>query len=133
MSASIVRQVTLTLCPFCVIEVTRISPWTEWIQTNRTTGGYFEQRFRFTCRASVPKRKLIKTSFAKSQARFCHNNGHGCQTSGELRNSITSIDAFTSVDRVLRKFCRYKRKLFQKYCNCRTLGVFLVCQKCGYG
>ncbi|PVD36119.1 hypothetical protein C0Q70_03092 [Pomacea canaliculata] len=110
-----------------------ISPWTEWIQTNRTTGGYFEQRFRFTCRASVPKRKLIKTSFAKSQARFCHNNGHGCQTSGELRNSITSIDAFTSVDRVLRKFCRYKRKLFQKYCNCRTLGVFLVCQKCGYG
>ncbi|KAK7092629.1 hypothetical protein V1264_008349 [Littorina saxatilis] len=114
-------------------EISRISPWTEWIQTNRTGGGYFEQRFRFTCRATVPKRKMIKTSFAKSQARFCHNNGHGCQTAGQLRNSITSIDTFSSVDRVLRKFCRYKRKLFQKYCNCRTLGVFLVCQKCGYG
>ncbi|XP_076455691.1 semaphorin-5A-like isoform X2 [Babylonia areolata] len=114
-------------------EISRISPWTEWIQTNRTSGGYFEQRFRFTCRAHVPKRKMIKTSYAKSQARFCQNNGHGCQTAGQLRNSITSIDTFTSVDRVLRKFCRYKRKLFQKYCNCRTLGVFLVCQKCGYG
>nr|KAG5703764.1 hypothetical protein BaRGS_009562 [Batillaria attramentaria] len=114
-------------------EIARISPWTEWIQTNRTSGGYFEQRFRFTCRANVPKRKMIKTSYAKSQARFCHNNGHGCRTAGELRNSITSIDTFSSVDRVLRKFCRYKRKLFQKYCNCRTLGVFLVCQKCGYG
>ncbi|KAL8604253.1 hypothetical protein ACOMHN_023623 [Nucella lapillus] len=114
-------------------EISRISPWTEWIQTNRSSGGYFEQRFRFTCRAKVPKRKMIKTSYAKSQARFCQNNGHGCQTASQLRNSITSIDTFTSVDRVLRKFCRYKRKLFQKYCNCRTLGVFLVCQKCGYG
>ncbi|KAL8608030.1 hypothetical protein ACOMHN_023846 [Nucella lapillus] len=114
-------------------EISRISPWTEWVQTNRTSGGYFEQRFRFTCRANVARRSMIKTSYAKSQARFCHNNGHGCQTSGQLRNSITSIDTFSSVDRVLRRFCRYKRRLFQKYCNCRTLGVFLVCQKCGYG
>ena len=22
--------------------------------------------------------------YAKSQARFCHNNGHGCQTAGQL-------------------------------------------------
>ncbi|XP_076437128.1 semaphorin-5A-like [Babylonia areolata] len=114
-------------------EISRISPWTEWIQTNRTGGGYFEQRFRFTCRANVARRNMIKTSFAKGQARFCHNNGHGCQTAGQMRSSITSIDTFSSVDRVLRRFCRYKRRLFRKYCNCRTLGVFLVCQKCGYG
>ncbi|KAK7492766.1 hypothetical protein BaRGS_00016071 [Batillaria attramentaria] len=72
-------------------EIARISPWTEWIQTNRTSGGYFEQRFRFTCRANVPKRKMIKTSYAKSQARFCHNNGHGCRTA-DTSEELAALD-----------------------------------------
>lgn len=111
----------------------KLTPWSPWVKTNETKGGYFQQRFRFTCQAEVPDRKMIKSKYSKSQARFCFNNDRGCYTQGELKNTITSVDTFSSVDRVLKKFCRIRRKLFKKYCNCRTLGVFLVCQKCGYG
>ncbi|CAG5120984.1 unnamed protein product, partial [Candidula unifasciata] len=114
-------------------EISKSSPWTEWIQTNRTAGGYFQQRFRFTCRANVENSKDIKTSFAKAQAQFCFNSNKGCYKPNELSDGITSIDTFTAVDRVLKNYCRQRRRLFKKYCNCRTLGVFLVCQKCGFG
>ncbi|XP_041371598.1 semaphorin-5B-like [Gigantopelta aegis] len=107
-------------------ELSKITPWTQWFKTNYTKGGYFEQRFRYFCRANVAEKKMIKSSHAKTQGRFCFSNGRGCYKPGELRNTITSMDTFSSVDRVLKKFCRYRRKLFRKYCNCRTLGVFLV-------
>lgn len=104
----------------------KVVPWSNWVKTNTTRGGYFEQRFRFSCSAPVPDRHMIRAKHMKSQVRFCFNNGV-CHNSGELRNPV---DIYTPVDRVLRKYCKFKRKLFRKYCNCRTLGVFLVCQKC---
>lgn len=104
----------------------KIVPWSEWIKTNTTRGGYFEQRLRFSCSAPVPDRHMIQVKHMKSQVRFCFDNGV-CHKSGELRNPV---DTYTPVDRVLRKYCKFKRKIFRKYCNCRTLGVFLVCQKC---
>jgi hypothetical protein len=44
---------------------------------------------------------------------------------------VTSMDTFSSVDRALKKYCRKRRRLFKKYCKCRSLGVFLVCRNCG--
>lgn len=123
------RMCNTLKCP----EISKNFPWTEWIRTNETKGGYFEQRFRFTCRANVEKNKDIKTTFAKSQVQFCFASQRGCYRPKELANTITSIDTFTSVDRVLKRYCRRRRRLFKKYCKCRTLGVFLVCQKCTLG
>ncbi|KAK6182805.1 hypothetical protein SNE40_010402 [Patella caerulea] len=114
-------------------EYAKKTKWTPWIQTNRTRGGYIEQRFSFTCRASVPDENMIKSDFAKSQARVCIDGKKECYKPKDLRSTISSMDAYSAVDRVLKKYCRFRRKLFKKYCSCRTLGVFLVCQKCGYG
>lgn len=118
---------------FSFSELSKTSPWTEWVQTNRTSVGYLQQRFRFTCRANVETSKDIKTTFAKSQAKFCFNDQKGCYKPKELSNSLTSIETFSSVDTVLKNYCRQRKKLFKNYCSCRTLGVFLVCQKCGFG
>ncbi|CAG5131022.1 unnamed protein product, partial [Candidula unifasciata] len=123
------RMCNTQKCP----ELSKTSPWTEWVQTNRTSAGYLQQRFRFTCRANVETSKDIKTTFAKSQAKFCFNDQKGCYKPKELSNSLTSIDTFSSMDTVLKNYCKQRRRLFKNYCSCRTLGVFLVCQKCGFG
>lgn len=114
-------------------EVTKLSPWTEWIQTNRTKGGYFQQRFRFSCRANVESAKDIKTSFAESQAHFCFKKDKTCFKPNEVAHSVTTVDINSNWERFLKSVCLPRRKLFKNYCNCRTLGVFLVCQKCGFG
>ncbi|XP_067687667.1 semaphorin-5A-like [Haliotis asinina] len=61
-------------------KVVKLTPWSPWVKTNETRGGYFQQRFRFTCQAEVPERKMIKSKYSKSQARFCFNNDRGCYT-----------------------------------------------------
>ncbi|XP_064595333.1 semaphorin-5A-like [Liolophura sinensis] len=55
--------------------------WSPWVQTNKTKGGFFEQRFRFVCRASVPKPDMMKSSFMKTDVRFCFDDGSGCHDS----------------------------------------------------
>ncbi|KAK3753014.1 hypothetical protein RRG08_020179 [Elysia crispata] len=116
-------------CP----EIGKNAPWTEWIVTNQTSGGYWRQRFRFKCRANVETSKSIKTSFVKAQTEFCHLKEKNCYKKKALANSVTNIDTFTSIDQSLHKYCRYRRRLFRRFCRCRTLGVFLVCKKCGLG
>ncbi|KAH9498690.1 Semaphorin-5B [Bulinus truncatus] len=114
-------------------EISKLSPWTEWIQTNKTKGGYFQQRFRFTCRANVESGKDIKTSVSESQAQFCFKNDNSCFKPSETPHPTTSLEVGANWERFIKSVCTPRRKLFKKYCNCRTLGVFLVCQKCGYG
>ncbi|XP_036360079.1 semaphorin-5A [Octopus sinensis] len=53
----------------------KVVPWSDWVKTNTTRGGYFEQRFRFSCSAPVPDRHMIRAKHMKSQVRFCLNNG----------------------------------------------------------
>lgn len=110
-------------------ELHQMTPWTPWIPTNQTKGGYFENRFRFMCKATVPSQSLIKTKGLKTQTRFCVDGGQ-CHTSGEL---ISELDTHSPVDRVIRHYCNNRRRKFRGYCKCRTLGIFLVCHKCGYG
>ncbi|CAE1164419.1 SEMA5 [Acanthosepion pharaonis] len=63
----------------------KIVPWSEWIKTNTTRGGYFEQRLRFSCSAPVPDRHMIQVKHMKSQVRFCFDNGV-CHKSAVPRN-----------------------------------------------
>ncbi|GFO00393.1 semaphorin-5a [Plakobranchus ocellatus] len=123
------RMCNVHECP----ELSKLAPWTEWIVTNKTEGGHFLQRFRFMCRANVETSKSIKTSFVKAQSKYCSDHNKFCYKNKELSNTVTSIDTFSAVDRSLKKFCRSRRRLFKKYCTCRTLGIFLVCQRCGTG
>ncbi|RUS77227.1 hypothetical protein EGW08_015019 [Elysia chlorotica] len=116
-------------CP----EIGKNAPWTEWVVTNQTSGGYWRQRFRFKCRANVEFSTSIKTSFVKAQSEFCHIKEKNCYRKKALASSVTNIDTFTAIDQSLHKYCKYRRRLFKKYCRCRTLGVFLVCKKCGLG
>ncbi|XP_060592413.1 semaphorin-5A-like [Ruditapes philippinarum] len=107
----------------------QMTPWTPWVATNHTKGGFFEERFRFMCMAKVPSQTMIQSKHIKTQARFCFDGGQ-CYGSGELKSEI---DTHSPIDRVLRRYCKHRRRLFRGYCKCRTLGIFLVCQKCGYG
>lgn len=112
-------------------ELDKMTPWTPWVSLNHSKGGYFQERFRFHCKANVSSQSMMGVKTAKPQVRFCFDGG-SCHDSGELRNEI---DTFSPIDRVLRRYCKHRRKLFKKYCRCKTLGIFLVCQKCnrGYG
>ncbi|ESO85358.1 hypothetical protein LOTGIDRAFT_107562, partial [Lottia gigantea] len=114
-------------------EHTKVTKWTPWIKTNITAAGHLEQRFRFSCRAPVLDKNMIKSDFAKGQTRVCFDGKSDCLKPRDFKDTISPIDTYSSVHRVFKKYCRFRRKLFKKYCNCRTLGVFLVCQKCGYG
>jgi len=106
-----------------------MTPWTPWVAVNQTKGGAFEQRFRFLCSAQVPSQdSFVRATSLKPQTRFCIDGE--CHSSGELRNEI---DTHSAVDRILRRYCKHRRRIFRNYCKCRTLGIFLVCQKCGYG
>lgn len=109
----------------------KLTQWTPWSNINQTASGYWVQRYRFACTASVPDPKLIKTSHVKTHTRFCTNST--CYKPGEISNG-SQIDTKSPLDRAVRKFCKHRRKLFNKFCNCRTLGVFLICTKCSrYG
>ena len=72
---------------------------------------------------------IKKATPANSQSKFCVDGGK-CYDSGEL---VSQIDTTSKIDRVLRRYCKHRRRIFRNYCKCRTLGIFLVCQKCGYG
>ncbi|KAL3835867.1 hypothetical protein ACJMK2_021328, partial [Sinanodonta woodiana] len=115
---------------FVCEDIDKMTPWTPWVVTNRTKGGYFQERFRFVCRASVPSQDLIKTQLMNSPTQFCLNNGGSCYDSGEIGRTI---DTFSPIDRYLRKYCKHRKRLFKQFCKCRTLGIFLVCQKCSLG
>lgn len=118
----------ITICCLSTV-LNQMTPWTPWVAMNKTKGGYFEERFRFMCQAKVPSQSLITSKHIKTQARFCFEGGQ-CHDSGELKSGI---DTHSPIDRVLRRYCKHRRRLFRGYCKCRTLGIFLVCQKCGYG
>lgn len=114
-----------------VVDEQKLTQWTPWSNINQTASGYWVQRYRFACTASVPDPKLIKTSHVKTHTRFCTNST--CYKPGEISNG-SQIDTKSPLDRAVRKFCKHRRKLFNKFCNCRTLGVFLICTKCSrYG
>lgn len=114
-----------------VVDEQKLTQWTPWSNINQTASGYWVQRYRFACSASVPDPKLITTSHVKTHTRFCTNSS--CYKPGEISND-SQIDTKSPLDRAIRKFCKHRRKLFNKFCNCRTLGVFLICTKCSrYG
>ena len=109
-------------------ELEKYAPWTNWIKTNSTSSGHFEQRFRYMCKANVPEVSMIKTSYVKTHTRFCFKNDGTCHKAGELRNTIDPF--YAPLSRAVRSMCKYRRQYFRDYCKCRTLGIFLVCSKC---
>lgn len=117
------------VCVF--LDEQKLTGWTPWSNINQTANGHWIQRYRFACTASVPDPNLIKTSHVKTHTRFCTNENNTCYKPGEISNEI---DTKSPLDHAIRKFCKHRRKLFNKFCNCRTLGIFLICTKCSkYG
>ncbi|KAI8777897.1 semaphorin-5A [Biomphalaria glabrata] len=85
-------------------EISKLSPWTEWVQTNRTKGGYFQERFRFYCRANVQSSKDIKTSSADSQAQFCFKNDNSCFKPQEAPHPTISLEVGSNWERFINCF-----------------------------
>lgn len=67
-------------CP----EYRRSSNWTSWMRVNGTREGYFEQRFRFTCRANVADNTLLRVGSVKKEERYCHESPKSCMDSAYL-------------------------------------------------
>lgn len=109
-------------------ELSQNTPWTPWVSHNQTRGGHFENRYRFTCSATVPSHAQIKAKHLRTQTRFCIDGGQ-CYDSGEL----SDIDFRSPIDLYIRRYCKRRRRKFRNFCKCRTLGIFLICQRCGYG
>ncbi|WAR04241.1 SEM5A-like protein [Mya arenaria] len=109
-------------------ELTKHTSWTPWVITNRTRGGHFEQRHRFTCKANVTSSNMIRSVPSTPDTRFCIDGGH-CHQTGEIKSA--EIDTHSPIDRVLRHYCKRRKRMFRHFCKCRTLGIFLICQKCG--
>ncbi|XP_064202566.1 semaphorin-5A-like isoform X1 [Anguilla rostrata] len=92
-------------CPGCGLEfqscnsfpcpdLKKTTPWTPWAPVNISDhGGHYEQRFRYTCKASVPDPSLLEVGRQRIEMRYCSNDGStGCSTDGDLLRSsrITS-------------------------------------------
>lgn len=61
-------------CP----EAKKSSSWTPWLQANRTKDGYFEQRFKFSCKANVPHENMLRIGHVKKEERFCLESSQNC-------------------------------------------------------
>jgi len=101
-------------------ELSQNTPWTPWVPSNHTRGGHFENRYRFKCSATVPSQSSIQAKHLRTQTRFCIDGGQ-CYDSGE----ISQLDIQSPIDRVLRRYCKRRRRTFRNFCKCRTLGIFL--------
>lgn len=67
-------------CP----ETRKSSNWTAWVRINMTRDGYFEQRFRFTCRANVEDAASLRVGSVKKEERYCHESSKTCMDSAYL-------------------------------------------------
>lgn len=67
------------MCP----EHRKSSPWTPWLLVNTTKDGYFQQRYRATCRANVPDVNDIRIGHMKKEERFCLEGSLSCLDSGK--------------------------------------------------
>lgn len=67
-------------CP----ETRKSSNWTAWVRVNATRDGYFEQRFRFTCRANVADSSMLRVGNVKKEERYCHESAKSCMDSAYL-------------------------------------------------
>ncbi|XP_064463690.1 semaphorin-5A-like [Ornithodoros turicata] len=61
-------------CP----ETRKSSNWTAWVRVNTTVDGYYEQRFRFTCRANVEDSSSLRVGSIKKEERYCHDSSRTC-------------------------------------------------------
>lgn len=74
------RACNTHVCP----ETRKSSNWTTWVRVNSTRDGYFEQRFRFTCRANVAESSLLRVGSVKKEERYCHEAAKSCMDSAYL-------------------------------------------------
>ncbi|KAG9356143.1 hypothetical protein JZ751_000987, partial [Albula glossodonta] len=59
-------------CP----DLKKTTPWTPWAPVNISDhGGHYEQRFRYTCKASVPDPALLEVGRQRIEMRYCSNDG----------------------------------------------------------
>ncbi|XP_015927012.1 semaphorin 5c [Parasteatoda tepidariorum] len=71
------------MCP----EHRKSSPWSPWLLVNTTKDGYFQQRYRSTCRANVPDINDIRMGHLKKEERFCLEGSNSC-----LDSAFINID-----------------------------------------
>lgn len=96
----------LQTCP----EVKKASPWTPYLRVNQTREGYFEQRFKFVCRANVCDENLLRVGHMKKEERFCPEGGRNCLDSG-MNNLLLFI-----------------RMISDKFsCKCNTVFIIAYC------
>ncbi|XP_077165766.1 semaphorin-5A isoform X7 [Paroedura picta] len=80
-------------CPGCSIEyqacntspcpeLKKTTPWTPWTPVNISdSGGHYEQRFRYTCKAQLPDASLLDVGRQRIEMRYCSSDGsRGCST-----------------------------------------------------
>ncbi|XP_013785348.1 semaphorin-5B-like [Limulus polyphemus] len=67
-------------------EIRKVSRWSPWLRLNNTKDGYFEQRFRFICRASVLSEDLIRIGHMKTEERFCLYDTQTCFDPAYINN-----------------------------------------------
>ncbi|XP_061660878.1 semaphorin-5A isoform X1 [Syngnathoides biaculeatus] len=69
-------------CP----DLKKTTPWTPWTPVNISdSGGHYEQRFRYTCKARIPDPNLLEVGRQRIEMRFCSSDGStGCSTDGEV-------------------------------------------------
>uniref|UniRef100_T1IJU2 Semaphorin-2A n=1 Tax=Strigamia maritima TaxID=126957 RepID=T1IJU2_STRMM len=59
-------------------EARKSTVWTPWLKGNISREGYYELRFRFSCKANVPDSKFIRIGHMKKEERFCLEDGQNC-------------------------------------------------------
>ncbi|XP_077165765.1 semaphorin-5A isoform X6 [Paroedura picta] len=87
-------------CPGCSIEyqacntspcpeLKKTTPWTPWTPVNISdSGGHYEQRFRYTCKAQLPDASLLDVGRQRIEMRYCSSDGsRGCSTDGDFMHS----------------------------------------------
>lgn len=139
MPTNLTKQTYLPYC-ICIYLKTKSIPifsvqqvqtdWTPW--TRNESNPRIIERYRFTCKANVTDKKYITTELAGSDMKFCTDGKtfDKCATEGEIQNN--KVDN-KKIDRLLRRYCKKKGQLHRKYNKCRRLGIFMICQKSGYG
>lgn len=66
------KTCNLESCP----EVRRNTPWTPWMPVNVShDGSRQEQRYRYICRALLPRPQQLQLGKKKLETRFCPNDG----------------------------------------------------------
>ncbi|XP_076324737.1 semaphorin-5A-like isoform X2 [Tachypleus tridentatus] len=111
-------------------ELRKASKWTPWLKVNSTKNGYFEQRFRFICRVSVPSEDLFRIGHMKTEERFCIYDTKTCFDPAYINTDDSSAEWLEwSAWSVCSRSCGGGVQVRERNCsNPRTNKNVLACE-----